>query len=161
MLLLLLLLLELVKVVPFQFLKNLSVVCDKESWLISSPFPRPIKNMLTTEPVRKVESARPCWRGRQGPSCGRLGWRGTPPPLMWMSPSLPSGVFHGLFYFLVGTRSWWPPPSCSNDNLLHRHASHGAGNPVQLHHQLLPVQRHWRARRDHSERTSCGIKPWW
>jgi len=24
-------------------------------------------------PVRKVESARPCWRGRQGPSCGRLG----------------------------------------------------------------------------------------
>jgi len=24
-------------------------------------------------PVRKVESVRPCWRGRQGPSCGKLG----------------------------------------------------------------------------------------
>jgi len=24
-------------------------------------------------PVRKVESARPCWRGRRGPSCGKLG----------------------------------------------------------------------------------------
>jgi len=24
-------------------------------------------------PVRKVESARPCWRGRQGPSYGKLG----------------------------------------------------------------------------------------
>jgi len=24
-------------------------------------------------PVRKAESGRPCWRGRQGPSCGKLG----------------------------------------------------------------------------------------
>lgn len=34
--------------------------------------------------------------------------------------------------------------------LLNGHAGHGAGEPVQLHHQLLPIERHWGRPRNHS-----------
>jgi len=36
-----------------------------------------------------------------------------------------------------------------HNHLLDGHAGHGAGEPVQLHHQLLPVEGHRGRPRDH------------
>ena len=40
-------------------------------------------------------------------------------------------------------------PHDHDHHLLNRHAGHGAGEPVQLHHQLLPVEGHRGRPRDH------------